>query len=313
MVKGVGRRFFAEKDCACLVSRDRDGVTVMFRRLLLRFVRSGFKPFALKCGALLGLSVLSVSAQIPSILTDKLYRGSGEIDLLKNVSSADLASYLNNNGGLLLGVDVNENAAGNESSTPLGVALRDVQLLLETTAGSYSFTDFFTNTTAMIREAGSATSSLYYTMFGQGGSSQLTSGTSGFDISKFDDVLQMQNIVFAGEITGARLVVNLLATDSKGGANESFFDFSGGFEDFAILSPEDARILDAAAIGIAGASSELVFTTSDPVLSADEPVIASTPMPAVAPGAPAPPLLMLIAAGALLWWRDRRKETIRAT
>ena len=189
-------------------------------------------------------------------------------------------------------------------------------LFLQTTAGSYAFTDFFTNTTAELVAAGQTQASTYFTMFGQGGSSQLTSGTTGFDLSKFDDVLQMQNITFAGQITGARLEINLLETDSKGGFNESFFDFSGGFEDFAILAPEDARVLDAAAIGITGASAELVFTTTAPVLStplndapsADAPVTA----PAPAPGAPAPPLLVLVAAGGLLWWRSRREEAAGA-
>lgn len=55
----------------------------------------------------------------------------------------------------------------------------------------------------MIQADGSDTTSSYFTLFGQGGSSQLTSGTTGFDLSIFDAVLQMENIYFAGEITGA--------------------------------------------------------------------------------------------------------------
>ena len=62
-------------------------------------------------------SVLPAAAQIPSVLTDKLFRGAGEINLLQDVSGADLTAYLNGNGGLLLGVDVNENASGPESSS----------------------------------------------------------------------------------------------------------------------------------------------------------------------------------------------------
>ncbi|MCC5023386.1 MAG: hypothetical protein J6386_11615 [Candidatus Synoicihabitans palmerolidicus] len=91
--------------------------------------------------------------------------------------------------------------------------------------------------------------------------------------------------------------------------NESFFDFSGGLEDFAILAPEDARVLDEAAIGITEASEELVFETTAPVLSVDDSSgesAPSSPLPAAAHGAPAPPLWGLMLAGAVWWWRERR-------
>ncbi len=261
---------------------------------------------------LFGLTVIGVSAEIPSLLTDKLRKGSGQIDLLKDVSAADLTQYFDAQGVLLLGVDVNENASGVESRTSLGVAIQDVSLLLETTAGSYTFSDFFTNTTAEILGAGSQEAANYFTLFGQGGSSQLTSSTSSFNLSAFDDVLEVQNVFFDGEIVSANLQIDLLETADRAGVNESFFDFSGGFEDFAILSPEDAQILDAAAIGIDGADEILTFSTTAPILS--EPpstatsesgggVIVST----TAPGAPAPPLAVLIPAAALWWWRQRRQ------
>ena len=261
---------------------------------------------------LFGLTVLGVSAQIPSLLTDKLFKGSGQIDLLKDVSAADLTRYFDAQGGLLLGVDVNENASGVESSSSLGVALQDVSLMLETTAGSYTFSDFFTNTTAEILAAGSQEAGNYFTLFGQGGSSQLTSSTSSFNLSAFDDVLEVQNVFFDGEIVSANLQIDLLETTARAGVNESFFDFSGGFEDFAILSPEDAQILDAAAIGISGADQALTFTTTAPILS--EPTPTTTPesgggviVSTTAPGAPAPPLAVLLPAAALWWWRQKRQ------
>jgi len=120
------------------------------------------------------LSGRGLQAQIPTVLTDKVFKGSGTIDLLKDVSSAELQQYLTGTGGLLLGVDVNEAADGNESSTSAGIAIKQLELVLRTTAGTFSFSDFFTSTTAMIQEAGTSGAQVFYTVFGKTGSSQIT-------------------------------------------------------------------------------------------------------------------------------------------
>jgi hypothetical protein len=198
-------------------------------------------------------------AEIPTLLTDKVNKGEGTIDLLVDVSSDELSSYLDS-GTLYLGVDLNENAVGNESRDSVGIAIQELELVITTTSGEYTFSEFYTNTTAMIQAEGSTTSSEYYTMFGTLGSSQLTGGTSDFDISAFDDVVQVQNIEVEGEILSAELRVKFLDTNGSG-ANETFFDYSNGFEDFAIFSAEDAAILDGANIGLADApTGEIQFT-----------------------------------------------------
>ena len=51
---------------------------------------------------------------------------------------------------MFLGVDLNEDASGLEESTSQGVAIKEVELVLTTTEGTFSFTTFYTNTTAMI-------------------------------------------------------------------------------------------------------------------------------------------------------------------
>lgn len=240
--------------------------------------------------ALLALAAATgLRAQIPTVLTDKIYRGSGVIDLMKNASGTQLSQYLGANGRLLLGVDVNEDAAGNESNKSQGIAIKNVQLLITTNKGSFSFSDIFTNTTALLTEAGSTTAKTYNTLFGQGGSSQITGSTTGFDLSKFDDVLEVRDVAVAGTITSAKLVVNFLETGSgKGaGANESFFDFSGGFEDFALLAPKDAQILEAAALGTSDLTGTVSYSSTtvnstyyiQPSATATEPTTTTTPTP----------------------------------
>jgi len=258
-------------------------------------LRQLFWPVILALAAASGLR-----AEIPTVLTDKIYRGSGTIDLLKDATGAELSEYLGVNGRLLLGVDLNEDASGNESNLSQGIAIKSVQLLITTNQGSFSFSDLFTNTTAVLTEAGGTTAETYYTLFGRGGSSQITGSTTGFDLSKFDDVLEVRNVAITGTITSAQLVVNFLETANSKGVqgNESFFDFSGGFEDFALLAPEDAQLLEAAALGMGDVSGTVSYssTTVSPTYYTEPSPTAtstSTSVALAAPGAPEPALMLL--------------------
>ncbi len=255
--------------------------------------------------------IVSARAEIPTILTDKIQRGSGVIDLLKNVTSADLGSYLKSNQAMYLAVDVNENASGFESSKSQGVAIKQMSLVLTTSSGDFSFTDFVTGSSAKLLESGSNVAGNYQTLFGTSGSNDLTSATKNFDMSHLDDVITFRNVNYTGDIKSARLEVQFVKTATGGaaGTNEDFFDFSGGFEDFAILSNADAKTLQAAAIGKADAPATVTYTPEATPLSptvvgpapAPEPVVVKTdPAVANAPAAPAPPLLLLVFGAALL-------------
>ena len=256
---------------------------------------------------LVGPVAQQAQAQIPTVLTDKIYQGVGTINLLKNVSAATLQQYISANGGLLLGVDVNENEAGNESRTSLGIALKQVQLVITTTAGTFSYGDFLTSTTAMIRESGSASAQEFYTLFGKSGSSQINGGSAGFDLGAFDDVLRLQNVVLQGTILSAHLNVTFLstATGRTAGANEQFFDFSGGFEDFALLGQQDAAILAAANFGKADAPAGITYTESAPVVTA--PTTSGTTS---TPATPAPPLWIMGAFAAASFLIGRRYASV---
>jgi hypothetical protein len=227
------------------------------------------------------------NAEIPTVLTDKVRQGDGLIDILTDVSGDDLATYLES-GTLYLGVDVNENAAGLETSLSAGVAIKEMELVIVTAAGDFSFTEFYTNTTAMIQEAGTTDAQEFYTLFGATGSNELTSSSSGFDISSFDDVAEIRNVEFEGQIISAQLRVTFLETAATGD-NEDFFDYSNGFEEFAILSSPDATLLETAAIGISDAPTALAYDVSAPS------------------GTPEPPILLLLIIPSLILWKRRRQ------
>jgi len=237
------------------------------------------------------MTVASAWAEIPTVLTDTISKGDGVIDIFKDATGAELEEYLQS-GTLYLGVDLNEDASGLESSTSAGVAIKQMELIITTTEGDFSFTEFYTNTTAMIQEAGATEAQEYNTLFGGAGGSDITGSTSNFDLSNFDDVIILDNIQFEGEIIGATLSVTFLDTEKTGGDNESFFDYSAGFEEFAILSSGDAAVLDSANIGLGDAAPTTIS------YSVDSPS-----------GTPEPSLFLLAVIPVIYLWRQRSRAS----
>ena len=241
---------------------------------------------------LLGAGGPALAQEVPTVLTDKVTKGEGVIDILQDVSAENLGQYFNDTGQLLLAIDVNEDASGNESSTSQGIAIASMELVITTSEGDFTFSDFYTSTTAMVQADGASGAEEYYTVFGTAGSYNITSGTSNFNISAFDDVIYMDDISFTGEILGASLNVTFLDTANTGkDTNESFFDYSNGFEDLAIVGSADASALEAANVGLADAPSSVTY---------DE-----TPVAPSTPGAPAPPLKLLLGLVGLVLWKVR--------
>ena len=240
------------------------------------------------------LTVVPAWAEIPTVLTDTISKGDGVIDIFKDATGAELEEYLQS-GTLYLGADLNEDASGIESSTSAGVAIKEMELIITTTEGDFSFTEFYTNTTAMIQEAGTSGTQEYNTLFGGAGGSDITGSTSNFDLSAFDDVITLDNIQFEGEITGATLSVTFLDTANTGGDNESFFDYSAGFEEFAILSSTDAALLESANLGLGDAApTSISYTVDSPS------------------GTPEPGLFFLAVIPAIFLWRQRSRAQASA-
>ena len=261
---------------------------------------------------LLQASLATAGAAGSTAFTDKIYSGSGTIDLFKNVSAYDLETAILTQGELTLGVDLNENAQGTESRTSIGVAMKSAVLTIVTTTGTYTFDKIYTNTTALIRESGSAEAQEYFTLFGQVGSSQITGSTSnGFDLGNYDDVLVLQDLRIDVEIQSANLNIQFVDTGARESTdNENFFDFSGGFEDFAFLTREDAELLEVRAAGLTDApeSLEYVATTSTLLVQIEPNAGTSSPASQETPAAPLPPLVMILAAAAGLYWVVRARK-----
>ena len=257
------------------------------------------QPFKLCGNLLLGLALLLLTAgaraEIPTVLTDTIKSGSGDIDLLKDVTTTELDDALSG-GTLYLGVDLNEEASPPEGSTAQGVAIKELELVITTTEGTFTYSSFYTNTTATILEQGATEAEEYYTLFGQTGSSNITSSTQGFDLATFDDVLVIEDISYTGEILDAQLNVTFLNTAKTGSFNEEFFDYSAGLEDVAILSLADAQTLESADVGLDSVPETVTFTKTEP--SASDIAAPS--------GAPEPHWLLLAALPALLLARAKR-------
>lgn len=213
------------------------------------------------CGALLLVVSLFCAADLPTVLKDTIQQGSGTLDLLKDITSTELGDYLETYQTLYLGVDLNEAANGYESSTSVGVAIEEVVLSIQTTAGSYSFSSVYTNTTAQILADGASDAGTYNTLFGTAGSSEIAGNST--DFSALDDVLEVHNVTFDGEILAAAVDITFVVT-ADAGANEDYFDFSAGKEEFAVISSGNADDINNLANGVIAAPNSISFQTDAP-------------------------------------------------
>jgi hypothetical protein len=149
---------------------------------------------------------------------------------------------------------------------------------------------FRLKTTAMILGAGETEASEFYTLFGRTGSSGITGKTGDSALDSYDDVVQIRNVSFEGDILSAQVTVKFLDTADTGKlSTESVFQYSNGFEDFAVVGSAEATLLESANYGVTEAPSEIVFTDSS---NADD--------FNYVPGTPAPPMVVLAMLGGLL-------------
>lgn len=143
---------------------------------------------------------------------------------------------------LRFAVDVNENSSGLETSRAQGVAIKSAKLVVVRPSGTSTYDKFWTQTQALVAEAGSTTRQLRYTLLGDSGSNEIT----GRKISStvYDSTLAFDVPQSVADATSVTLVIELLTTDPNRGEPENFFDFTGGFEDLALITLEQAKIYD---------------------------------------------------------------------
>lgn len=206
--------------------------------------------------ALVSVSLFSDAANAEdesTRLKHTISKGSGDINLLlaqgnKAINPAFLETIrLQNNGMLMLGVDINEASSGSEKSTSQGVAVEYLTLTVITNEDTYIFTDFTTKTQSSLAKIDSENRQFYYTLLGRTGSNSITG--SSLDGTSFDDTLKIPVNIDLSSALSIHLDIKFLETNESLGDPEAFYDYSAGFEDLALLTSTDVDFLDTQAAG----------------------------------------------------------------
>ncbi|MGF1872643.1 LruC domain-containing protein [Photobacterium indicum] len=215
---------------------------------------------------LLTVSTHTLAESVSVKLKDTIKQGSGTIDVFraqtqnKNPTAAELEAFRVNNGGkLVFAVDVNEAANGTEKASSQGVAVESASITVVSGGITTTFSDFSTPTRSMLAKTGTTERTGYYTIIGETGSSRVTpNANSDVNGSSFDEVLIITVGQDLSSATAVTLNVTLLDTNISLGDPEAFYDFSGGFEDVALISDEDNSVLTG--LGAGQAEAPLVIT-----------------------------------------------------
>ena len=212
------------------------------------------------------------------LLTDTIQQGSGDINLLTDVSVAQLEALRQAHGDkLVFGVDINEASNGTEKATTQAVTVADAWIEVVNALGAtvvYGHAgNFWTETQAMVSDGAATDRATYYTLLGETGSSRISSSNS---IQSVMDSTLKFNV--PDSLTGATrvmLYVRLLDTNTKLGDPEAFYDYTAGFEDMAVLDVADATYLDTTLLN----ESEFRQTAPGMALSPEGEATASTQTP----------------------------------
>ena len=202
---------------------------------------------------LLGLVASPAHALESTRLTDVIKSsGDGNIDVFNPSTSGRIidgptleAFRQDNDGQVVFAVDVNEAADGSEKASSQAVTVDTAQLVITIGGTNYIYDSYSTITRTLLARKGQTTRSLYYSLIGDSGSSRITSNTdSDLYNSSFDSTLTFDVPDDLSGATAARLRVTLLDTNVQLGDPEAFYDYSNGFEDVALITREDAILLD---------------------------------------------------------------------
>jgi len=223
----------------------------------------------------LGFCHLALAQDLVSVrLTDVIKsQGTGNIDLFKDVTASALEQFrADNDGFLVIAVDINEAASGTEKASSQGIAVKSLlltigfddnsELVLDAAASGCCFSE----TQALLAEAPGVSRQQYYTLLGESGSSRITSNNAVQDVFdstlKFEipDTLHSDN---GPSAVSAQIQIVLLQTNEALGDPEAFYDFSAGFEDLALLNAQDTNFIDDLAAGREEAPT--VILTNPPI------------------------------------------------
>lgn len=196
-------------------------------------------------------AITPTSLQLTDVITggSGSNAGKGVIDVLKTkqltLTGADLEAFrTESTDGKTLSfvVDVNENASGLETSRAMGVAIKSAKLQVVQNGNSVDYPHFWTETQALIAEKGTASRKLWYTLSGDSGSNEITGRKIGNTV--YDSTLKFEVTQPLTSATKVTLLIELLTTDTAFGEPENFYDYSGGFEDLALITNEKSKVFD---------------------------------------------------------------------
>lgn len=195
------------------------------------------------------------SAQDSVRLTDVVKSsGTGTIDFFKNVTAGQLEQLrLDNGGTIVLGVDVNESANGTEKASTQAVTLGALTLTVTYSDNSQKVYDLAsgcctTETQALVAEAPDTLRLPHYTLLGESGSSRITANNtiqaaydSTIKIAVSDSLFDPARGIQATSVVA---VIKWLDTNTSLGDPETFYDYTNGFEDLALLNAVDTAFID---------------------------------------------------------------------
>lgn len=198
-------------------------------------------------------------------LTDTIKQGTGDM-ALPQAQVGTLADYVTQYNkssttdagrrAISFGVDINENASGTEKSTTQAVTVEYAWLEVVTNGVTKRYgkaptgtateagSGFYTETQAWVMNKTGTTREKMYTLLGRSGSAQISGATT--IQNNFDSTLKIvipDGVNLSGA-TSAKLYVRLADLKVTLGDPEQFYDFTGGFEDVALLNKTDSDFLD---------------------------------------------------------------------
>ncbi len=232
-----------------------------------------FNTLIMCIGLLAIFSVQSLNAEEleSTRLKNTISHGTGDINVLKGQGNKTIAAATleqlrqQNNGDLVLGVDINEAANGSEKATTQGVAIDTLTLTITTLDGVNEYTDFSTETKSLLARTSETSRQYYYTLIGRTGSNNIVG--SGLNGTSFDATLRIPVDIDISTATSVQLDITLLETNGDLGDPEEFYDYSAGFEDLAVLISSDVEFLDDQAAGQSEAPLVVLTDTQTSVSS----------------------------------------------
>lgn len=213
----------------------------------------------LKLAILLIISNISI-AQESIRLTDVVKsNGTGKIDFFKDITASQLEQIrIDNNGMIIIGVDVNENASGTEKASSQAVTLGSLTLTITYSDNSQQIFDTnngccITETQSLIAQTPNVQRTPYYTLLGETGSSRITANNNIQEVFDSTIKIEVNNSLYNPEqgIEAISVVADIVWLDTNVtlGDPEAFYDYTNGFEDLALLNAEDAAFIDDYAAG----------------------------------------------------------------